>query len=806
MMRWWFILGLLFLLTPSPAPAQQKAKKLNIIFILADDLGYGDLGCHGHPHIKTPNIDKLAQQGMRFTQFYTTSPVCTPSRVSFMTGKHPQRFNVHHADLPETHPRYPLPSTAVTLNKLLQALGFVTAHIGKWHLGEPPHTAWPRRHGYDHFFGCFGGRPSSSWNQFARYDDAQFFLNEQPAKTYPGYATDVLTDHALQFLNEASKKDQPFYLNLWHHSPHEPLSAKVKQADDYKTFDKKQQVYYGSVANLDHNIGRLLKKLDDLGIADHTLVIFSSDNGPEVHAALYSAGLAGILRGMKTQLWEGGVRVPFIARLPGTIPAGKTTDAVGSALDFLPTLCELTGAKVPVKEQRDEGISLVSILQGKAPPGPRTLYWEWHQGQRGGPPSGNLAIRDGDWKLHLYSKENKKLLFDLAKDPAEKTDLAENHPDIAGRLEKMLRTWNDGLPQETAQRKQQPTPKTEAEANFLPPPEEKVLPKAQVYRDHQDLLYYLEGTKKHEVKSPKDWAIRKQHTLSAMQEVMGPLPDKSFRLPMDVKVVDEVKVGNLVRRHIHYQTDIHGRVPAYLFLPQGDVKRRPAVLCLHQTAKLGKGEPSGLGGNASMHYGLHLAQRGFVVLAPDYPSFGSHAWKFDAKTGYASGTMKAIWDNIRAIDLLQSLPEVDPARIGCLGHSLGGHNAMFTAAFEDRLKAIVSSCGFTRFDKDDMPSWTGPTYMPRIAKVFANRADKVPFDFQEVIGCFSPRPFLACAAIKDDDFDVGGVKDCISSARKVYELFGKADHLQAYYPDTVHAFPDDARKVAYDFLEKHLGR
>ena len=169
-------------LMPGLAHAQQRAKKpLNILFILADDLGYGDLGCYGHPHIKTPNIDKLAKRGMRFTQFYTTSPVCTPSRASFMTGRHPQRFNIHHADLPESTPRYPLPLDAVTLMRLLQQAGYTTAHFGKWHLGEPPHTGMPRKHGFDHFFGCMGGRPSSSWNKFARYDDAQFFLNEEPA-------------------------------------------------------------------------------------------------------------------------------------------------------------------------------------------------------------------------------------------------------------------------------------------------------------------------------------------------------------------------------------------------------------------------------------------------------------------------------------------------------------------------------------------------------------------------------------------------------------------------------------------------
>ena len=183
--------GFLFTAQARADDKQPAKRKLNVIFILADDLGWADLGCYGHPRIKTPNIDMLAKKGMRFTQFYTTSPVCTPSRASFMTGRHPQRFNIHHADLPETTPRYPLPLDAVTLMRLLRQAGYITSHFGKWHLGEPPYTGMPRKHGLDHFFGSMGGRPSSSWNKFARYDDAQFFLNEQPAKTYPGYFTDL---------------------------------------------------------------------------------------------------------------------------------------------------------------------------------------------------------------------------------------------------------------------------------------------------------------------------------------------------------------------------------------------------------------------------------------------------------------------------------------------------------------------------------------------------------------------------------------------------------------------------------------
>ncbi|MCI0685477.1 MAG: alpha/beta fold hydrolase, partial [Gemmataceae bacterium] len=290
--------------------------------------------------------------------------------------------------------------------------------------------------------------------------------------------------------------------------------------------------------------------------------------------------------------------------------------------------------------------------------------------------------------------------------------------------------------------------------------------------DHHDLSYFVGAAgERTPIKTTADWQRRRSHIVDNLQRVMGPAPDPVRRSRIDLKVLEEAKVGDLTRHKVTYQSEPGHHVPAYLFLPPlGRARKAAAVLCLHQTTRLGKGEPAGLGGNPNLHYALHLAQRGFVTLAPDYPSFGDHKWDFDGYPEYKSGTMKAIWDNIRAVDLLHSLPEVDPERIGVIGHSLGGHNAMFTAAFETRLKVIVSSCGFTSFKKDDMPSWTGKVYMPRIASVYGNDAAKVPFDFPEIIASFAPRPFLACAATKDDDFEVGGVKDCLAAARPIYAL------------------------------------
>lgn len=326
------------------------------------------------------------------------------------------------------------------------------------------------------------------------------------------------------------------------------------------------------------------------------------------------------------------------------------------------------------------------------------------------------------------------------------------------------------------------------------------------YKDHQDLRYYLDRNgQRQTISKPEDWEIRRQHVLSSLQEVMGPLPGANSRVPLDAKVISESQIGSITRKKITYQSDADDRVTAWLLIPEKAAEKKlPAVLCLQQTTPLGKDEPAGLAGNPNLHYALHLAERGYITLAPDYPSFGEHPYDFAPQHGYASGSMKAIWDNIRAVDLLTSFTNVDSERIGCIGHSLGGHNALFTSVFEPRLKVIVSSCGFCTFLKDDVPSWNGPRYMPRIATVCQNSADKVPFDFTEIIGSLAPRPFLACAAVGDDDFDVSGVKDVMAAAKPVYQLFGKEGNLQAYYPEGPHDFPADARDVAYRFLDQHL--
>jgi pimeloyl-ACP methyl ester carboxylesterase len=328
------------------------------------------------------------------------------------------------------------------------------------------------------------------------------------------------------------------------------------------------------------------------------------------------------------------------------------------------------------------------------------------------------------------------------------------------------------------------------------------------YPDKTKLLVWRDADgAEHPVTTAADWEKRRAHILANMQLVMGALPDAKARVPLDMQIGEEVKEKGYLRKKLTFAVDKDDRVAAYLLIPLERAGKLPAVLCLHQTnGNLGKGSPVGLGGSPDLHYALHLTERGYVTLAPDYPSFGEYRCDFSNPV-YGSGSIKAVWNNMRAIDLLQALPEVDGERIGCIGHSLGGHNTMFTAAFDPRIKALVSNCGFTSFPKyygGNLKGWTSARYMPLIASRYEMKPEKMPFDFPEVVAALAPRAFLASAPTGDSNFEESGVRDCIAAARPVYELLGAKEKLAANYPECKHEFPADVRKVAYDWLDRWL--
>lgn len=332
-------------------------------------------------------------------------------------------------------------------------------------------------------------------------------------------------------------------------------------------------------------------------------------------------------------------------------------------------------------------------------------------------------------------------------------------------------------------------------------------PAVPTYPDHTRLLV-VRSTSGEEtpVKTPADWRVRRDHILGHVQDVMGPLPGAGRRVPLDVQVVETVDAGSYVRKKLTFATEPGDRVPAWLLVPKGLKGRGPAALCLHQTVAIGKDEPAGLGGKPNLRYASELAEKGWVTLAPDYPNFGEYRRDVYAM-GYASASMKAVWNNMRGVDLLESLDEVDPGRIGVIGHSLGGHNAIFTALFDERLRAVVASCGFNSFPfyyRGKIAGWSHKGYMPRLRDVYGLDLARVPFDFPELIGALAPRAFFTNSPLHDANFEVEGVRVCLRAAEPVYQLLGAADRLKAVHPDAPHDFPPDARRLAYEFLATQL--
>lgn len=311
----------------------------------------------------------------------------------------------------------------------------------------------------------------------------------------------------------------------------------------------------------------------------------------------------------------------------------------------------------------------------------------------------------------------------------------------------------------------------------------------------------------HPITRVGDWGGRRDQILAAMREVMGGPPSGPGTTARGLEVLGEERLPEVTRRRIQFVSPDGDAVPAYLLLPAAREGRRPAALCLHQTTPVGKAEPAGLTGSPDLHYALELARRGWVTLVPDYPNFGDS--RFDVyAAGYASATMKGIVNHRAAVDVLSSLPEVDPDRIAVIGHSLGGHNALFLAAFEPRVKAVVTSCGFNSFFKyraGDLTGWSHAGYMPGIAGAYGCDPLRMPFDFTEVLGAIAPRPVFINAPARDDNFELSGVWDCVQAARPVYALLGSPDALVIETPDAGHAFPGDVRERAYRWLEERMG-
>jgi len=442
--------------------AVPAAEKPNIILVMADDQGWGDMAYNGHPLLKTPNFDKAAATGLRFDRFYAAAPVCSPTRASVLTGRHPNRSGVFKWG-------YPLRPQESTLAEVLKTAGYTTAHFGKWHLGSVRRTspAHPGRNGFDHWL--------SAPNFFD--NNAVLSLKGKAVKT-SGESSIVTVDAALEWIGRESKRDTPFLAVVWFGSPHSPHRAVSRDRKPYAGQPMRNQHFLGEVTGMDRAFGKLRDALGSLGIRDNTILWYCSDNG-----ALPRVGSAGPFRGRKGQIYEGGLLVPAILEWPARIKSPRKTSVRCNTCDIYPTLLEITGATAK-HQPRVDGVSLVGLIDGKTSKRPRPMgFWDypvrgistpsakWMRdlltAQTNGddlPPHvssqkaaelpsprhpsdrfpGHAAWIDGHWKLHRKHGKNGQVrfeLYDLAADPSEKTDVAAGHPERAEQLKLGLNGW-----------------------------------------------------------------------------------------------------------------------------------------------------------------------------------------------------------------------------------------------------------------------------------------------------------------------------------------------------------------------------
>lgn len=413
------------------ARAAEAKPRPNIIFIMADDLGYADLGCYGARSIKTPNLDRMAAAGLRLTDGYSNSPVCSPTRTALITGRYQYRFRCGLEE-PITVTNVGLPSDTPTLPSQLRNLGYMTSLVGKWHIGSQPGYS-PLKNGYDRFFGIQEGGADYFTHRLVMgsFKTAGLMEGTAPVQRH-GYLTDLLGAKAIEEVELAVRHQQPIMLSLHFTAPHWPwegpedekLSKQI--TNSLHTDGGSLAVYAKLVESMDENIGRLLSALDRLGIAENTIIVFTSDNGGERFSDTWP------FVGAKTELLEGGIRVPLIIRWPERIAAGSTSSQVMMSMDFVPTLLAAAGAGPELLKGFD-GENLLDVLIGKAKPRERTLFWRYNAADQ-------AAVREGDWK---YLKiRDRQWLFNLAQDQHERANLAAREPQRFARLKAKYQAWN----------------------------------------------------------------------------------------------------------------------------------------------------------------------------------------------------------------------------------------------------------------------------------------------------------------------------------------------------------------------------
>lgn len=431
-------------LAMSGALSAQAPRRPNIIWIMADDMGYGDPGCYGQPHIQTPHIDRLAAQGLRFTSAYAGAPVCAPSRSCLITGQHAGHTRVRWNHSVKTGERVPLLPEDPGVARLLRGAGYSTGIVGKWGLGEPDTTGIPNRQGFDDWYGFLNQDHAVDYytDHLWRNEKKETLAGNQGG-AHGEYTTDLFTREALRFIRV--NRWNPFFLYLTYTAPHADLQVPSQGLYKDKPWSEDDKNYAAMITHMDRGIGQVMELLSRLRLATQTLVIFTSDNGAGHKAGLPLFKSTGRFRGAKGEVYEGGIRVPMIARWPGRIAAGGVSDTPWAFWDLLPTAAAIAGVDPP---KGTDGVNMLPVLLGKSEAPPREyFYWESHQ------KGFHQGIRKGNWKGVRHGMAGALELYDLAADPEEQQNLAAAKPEIVRELTALLnaaRTENADYPPKEA--------------------------------------------------------------------------------------------------------------------------------------------------------------------------------------------------------------------------------------------------------------------------------------------------------------------------------------------------------------------
>jgi len=459
-------IGLFFALMVSGCSEQNKksedtdigpVERPNIILIMTDDQGWGDTGYNGHPHLKTPNLDRMAANGTVFNRFYAASAVCSPTRGSVMTGRHPLRYGICSANCGH------IKTEEVTLAEMVKEAGYTTGHFGKWHLGtltrkvidanrggRPQHNvhyAPPSEHGFDSYFVTESKVPT--WNPMVtpprsaggvgRSLKAGGFYNTRywtaPGKVetenLEGDDSRVIMDRVIPFVEDAVQRNRPFMSVIWFHTPHLPVLTGETYKGQYSNLSEDQQHYYGTLTAMDRQVGRLRNKLKELGVADNTILFFTSDNGPEGRSAEgRNQGITKGLRGRKRSLYEGGIRVPGIVEWPEKVPSGKTLETPCSTSDYFPTIAGILGIDLEKYDRPYDGVDLMPLINGTMEKRGKDLTFQFGD---------QVALISGDHKIYSNDHGSTFELYNIAEDPSETTNVASSNP---VKLKEMVIEWN----------------------------------------------------------------------------------------------------------------------------------------------------------------------------------------------------------------------------------------------------------------------------------------------------------------------------------------------------------------------------